>query len=89
LANHRSAIKRHRQSEQKRLKNRTVKSGVKTAVKRVRAAVQEGNVDEAKNLLKAASSELDSAASKGVLHKNNASRRISRLHAAVNSITPK
>lgn len=85
MANHKSAIKRHRQSETKRIRNAGVKSSIKTAEKRVRESVAGGKADEALEGLKTAVRLLDRAVTKGVLHRNNASRRISRLTAEVNS----
>lgn len=85
MANHASAIKRHKQSEKRRLRNATVKSNLRTAVKKVKEAVASGKLDEAQANLKEAAKVLDKAVSKGVLHRNNASRRISRLTVAVNA----
>lgn len=79
MANHKSAIKRHKQSEQRRERNAATKSTLRTAVKRVKEAIGAGKADEAKTLLNSAVSLLDKAASKKVLHRNNASRRIARL----------
>ncbi|WKZ31925.1 MAG: 30S ribosomal protein S20 [Thermodesulfobacteriota bacterium] len=87
MANHASAIKRHKQSEKRRQRNASVKSSLRTAVKKVKEAVAAGKADEAKTSLKNAITELDKAASKGVLHKNNASRRVSRLSKLVNQKT--
>lgn len=84
MANHASAIKRHKQSEKRRLRNATVKSSLKTAVKKVKEAATAGNADEAKTNLQKAVSELDRAVTKGVLHRNNASRKISRLTKQLN-----
>ncbi len=84
MANHASAIKRHKQSEKRRLRNATVKSTLKTAVKKVKEAQAAGNADEAKANLKKAVSEIDKAATKGVLHRNNAARKISRLTKSLN-----
>ncbi|MBI5237994.1 MAG: 30S ribosomal protein S20 [Deltaproteobacteria bacterium] len=89
MANHKSAIKRHRQSEKRRARNASVKSAVRTAIKKVDDAVKAGKAEEAKASLLTAVSELDRAAIKGVLHRNNASRRISRLTIAVNQRTAK
>ncbi len=89
MATHRSAIKRHRQSENRRLRNSSVKSEIKTAVKKVRENVNEGKEEEARLSLKKTVSLLDRAVSKGVLHRRKASRRISRLTSAVNSIASK
>ncbi len=84
MANHASAIKRHRQSEKRRQRNASVKSSLRTAVKKVKEAVETGKADEAKASLRNAITELDKAASKGVLHRNNAARRVSRLSRLVN-----
>lgn len=84
MANHASAIKRHKQSEKRKLRNAAVKSSLKTAVKKVKEAVTAGKPDEAKTNLKKAVSELDRAVTKGVLHRNNASRKISRLTKQLN-----
>ncbi len=87
MPNHRSALKRLRQSEKRRLRNKAVKSAIKTAIKKVRVAIEEGKPEEARALLGTAVRLLDRAVTKGVLHRNNASRRISRLTVAVNSIS--
>lgn len=89
MANHRSAIKRHKQSEKRRARNTSVKSAIKTSIKGLCEAVNEGNADEAATRLKKTSSLLDKAVSKGVLHRNNASRKISRLTTRVNSVSSK
>jgi small subunit ribosomal protein S20 len=83
LANTASAEKRNRQAQKRRTRNMAVRTGVKGAVKRVREALAKGDPSAAKDALKAAEQVLDRAASKGVLHKNSASRRISRLAHAV------
>ncbi|MCC6503073.1 MAG: 30S ribosomal protein S20 [Deltaproteobacteria bacterium] len=84
MANHASAIKRHKQSEKRRLRNATVKSSLRTAVKKVKEAQTAGKADEAKTNLLQAVSELDKAVSKGVLHRNNAARKIARLTKQLN-----
>ncbi|HLE08744.1 MAG TPA: 30S ribosomal protein S20 [Thermodesulfobacteriota bacterium] len=89
MATHHSAIKRHRQDEKRRLRNKTVRSAIKTATKDLREAVTKKDSEGAKKLLATAVSLLDRAVVKGVLHGNNASRRISRLSCAVNSMTSK
>ncbi len=89
MANHRSAIKRHKQSEKRRLRNQAIKSSIKTATKKVREAIKRGNAEEVRALLRDATVLLDKAVTKGVLHRNNASRRISRLTTAANSISSK
>lgn len=75
----RSAIKAHRQSIKRRLRNRTVKSATKTAIKRAIDTIAGGDIDAARDAVRAAISTLDRAAQKGVLHPNNAGRRKSRL----------
>jgi len=87
LANHKSAIKRNRQSEKKRARNASVKSQVKTRVKAVLRAVEDKDRSESVASLETAISLIDKASSKGVLHKNNAARKISRLTRRVNALT--
>ncbi|MFQ5586197.1 MAG: 30S ribosomal protein S20 [Thermodesulfobacteriota bacterium] len=87
MATHKSAIKRYRQSLKGRERNNAVESAVKTATRKVNEAVVGGNGEEAKQTLSAAVVLLDKAVSKGVLHRNNASRKISRLTRAVNSLS--
>lgn len=84
MANTRSAIKRIRSSARKRARNTLVRSSVRTAVKKANSAVQ-GESAEGAEAVKRAISELDRAASKGVIHKNNAARRKSRLMKKLNS----
>lgn len=83
MANTASAEKRNRQAQKRRARNVAVRTGVKGAVKKVREALDKGDAAGAKAALKAAEKALGGAASKGVLHKNTASRRISRLAHAV------
>ncbi|MFP4315858.1 MAG: 30S ribosomal protein S20 [Desulfovibrionales bacterium] len=85
MANHRSAIKRHRQSLKARMRNKAVKTRVKNVSKSVRTAIEENDKQKAAEALKAATKALDKAASKKVIHKKTAARRISRLARAVNS----
>ena len=75
----RSAQKAHRQSLKRRIRNRAVKSSTKTAIKNAGAAIVAGDMDVARAAVRTAISELDRAATKGVLHPNNAARRKSRL----------
>lgn len=79
MANHPSAAKRHRQSLKRAARNTAVRSTARTAVKKVRTAVEENRLDDAAAALRAAQKTLDQAAAKGVLHRNNAARRASRL----------
>ena len=90
MANTASAEKRNRQAQKRRARNVSVRTGVKGAVKKVREALEKGDAAGAKAALKSAEKALGSAASKGVLHRNTASRRISRLaHAVAQSATAK
>jgi len=79
LANIKSAIKRNKQNEKRRLRNRVYRGRARTFVKRAHLAVSGQNLDEARQATLEAISALDKAAEKGVLHKNNAARRKSRL----------
>ena len=83
MANTPSAEKRSKQAERRRLRNLQVRTRVKGAVKKVRELLSKGDAAGAQAALVAASQALDRAASKGVLHGNAASRRISRLAHAV------
>lgn len=86
MANHKSAEKRHRQSLKAYARNKAVKTRVKNAVKAVRAAVSEGNVERASEALIKATSILDKAAQKKTIHWRNAGRKVSRLSQAVNKL---
>lgn len=78
MANIKSQIKRNRQNEKRRLRNRTARGGARAAVNLARSAF-ETNSPEAKEAVLKAISALDKAAQKGVIHKNNAARRKGRL----------
>ncbi len=84
-----SAMKRARQAEKRNLKNRSIKTSIKNIVKKVEAAISAKNIEESVNELKNAIKAISKAASKGVLHKNTASRKISRLSKKVNAILQK
>ena len=79
MANHPSAEKRHRQSVKRAERNQKVRSRVRTVVKAARSAIEGGDKPSALTAVGTASRGLDKAVAKGVLHRNNASRRISRL----------
>ena len=79
MANHKSAIKRIRQNQKRRLHNRTYRNRARTFIKKARETIQAGSVEEAVTATRAAIRDLDMAASRGVIHKNNAARRKSRL----------
>ena len=82
-----SAEKRVRQNKKRRLHNRMVKSEVRTEVKSFESAVNANNAEQAKEKLLLSISLLDKAVSKGVLHKNTASRKKSRMSRAYNVMT--
>lgn len=84
MPNTASAKKRMRQEEKRRLHNRSVKSEVKTQISKARYAIATGAAD-AETAVRLAASELDRAAKKGVLHRNNAARRKSRLMKQLNA----
>ena len=86
MANIKSAKKRILTSAKKAEANKAVKTGVKTAVKKVRTAVEAGDKTAAAEALTASTSAIGKAESKGVFHKNTASRKVSRLAAAVNKM---
>lgn len=86
LANIKSAKKRILVIETKTLRNKMIKSKVKTMVKKVEAAIAAGDKAAAESALKVAISEISKACSKGIYHKNNAARKISRLTLAVNKM---
>lgn len=81
-----SVLKRIRQNEKRRLRNRHYKTMVKNIIKKVRAAVEAKDVEQAKALLPQAVSIINKAVSKGVIHWRNASRKVSRLSRMVNSL---
>jgi small subunit ribosomal protein S20 len=86
MANHPSAEKRNRQRLKRTTRNRAVLSAVRSHVKALRAALKAGEKAAAKKALAIAISALDRAASKGVMHRKAASRRIARLSAAVHKL---
>ena len=83
MANTASAEKRNRQTQKRRARNVQVRTAVKNAVKKVREAIARGDLTAAKAAMPAAEKAIASARSKGVVHKNAASRKISRLAKAV------
>jgi small subunit ribosomal protein S20 len=87
LANHKSAIKRHRQSLRRRARNQSIKTGIRTAIRKVRVAVAGKDGAQAASALEGAVPAIDKAASKGVIHKRAASRKVSRLMKAVHKVT--
>ena len=87
MATHKSAIKQDKQSKKRRIRNTRTKSYVKTMIKSVRKAVDENDANGAAQALAKAIPALDKAASKGVIHKKTASRKISRLTKSVNTLS--
>ena len=86
MANIKSAKKRILVNETKAARNKAIRSRVKTSIKKVEAAVTAGDKAAAQAALLVAISEIDKATSKGVYHKNTASRKVSRLSKAVNAM---
>lgn len=88
MANHKSAKKRDRQAKKNRLRNRMNKSAMKTAIRYVEDALVAGAEEQAKAALQVAISVICKTASKGTVHKNTASRKVSRLTKRVNAMQP-
>jgi small subunit ribosomal protein S20 len=86
MANHKSAQKRNRQAERRNEVNRRNRGALRTEIKRLRAAVEEGNREEAQTLLPKTVSVIDRSVQKGVLHKNAAARYKSRLTGSVSKL---
>jgi len=86
LAIHKSAIKRAKQDKVRNLRNKSSRTQVKTVIKRVRTAIDEGAPEQAQTALAAAIPVIHKAAQKGALHHNTASRKISRLTKEVNAL---
>lgn len=86
MANHKSALKRARQSEDRRLRNKSHKTRVKNIVKDVRTAARENAAERAAASLKEATSIIQKTADKGIIHKNTASRKVARLARLVNQL---
>ncbi|WP_027714313.1 30S ribosomal protein S20 [Desulfuromonas sp. TF] len=86
MANHKSAIKRNKQNALRNARNTHIRSTMRTYVKQVRQAVAEGNAESAKTALERVIPFIDKAATKGIIHKATASRKISRLTRLVNAL---
>jgi small subunit ribosomal protein S20 len=87
VANIKSQIKRNRQNEKARLRNKSVKSSLKTVIRKLNEANAAGNAETATALLRDASRQLDKAVSKGVIHKNQAANRKSAIAKRVASLS--
>ena len=79
MATHKSALKRIRQNEKRRLHNRSYRNRARTLVKQAREAIESGDADEAREATRIAARDLDTLASRGIIHSRNAARRKSRL----------
>jgi small subunit ribosomal protein S20 len=86
VANIKSQIKRVKTNEKRRQRNKSVKSAVRTAVRKFREAAETGDAEQAAELQRAASKALDKAASKGVIHRNQAANRKSAMAKRVNAL---
>lgn len=86
MANHKSAIKRNKQAIVRTARNTHIRTTMRTFVKQVRTAVADGDQEAAQTALNRAVPFIDKAATKGVIHKATASRKISRLNKLVNSL---
>lgn len=87
MANHKSALKRAKQNEVKRLRNKSFKTRIKKTVKEVRTAITGNSPEQAQQNLVKAVSIIQKTSSKGIIHKNQAARKISRLARQVNNIS--
>ena len=85
MANHKSAVKRARQNEIRRLRNKATRTRIKSIVKDVRTSVGDASSEDTKDKLNTAQSVIDKASKKGVIHKRTAARKISRLTKLANS----
>jgi small subunit ribosomal protein S20 len=86
VANIKSQIKRNKQNEKRRLRNKSVKSSLKTAIRKFHEAAAAGDNETASALMQDASKKLDKAASKGVIHKNQAANRKSAIAQKLNTV---
>jgi small subunit ribosomal protein S20 len=86
MVNIASAIKRDRQNTKRRAHNRHFRSSMRNQIKNLRSAIETGDAAAAKNLLPIAVASIQRVAQKGIIHKKNAARRVSRLSKAVNAL---
>ena len=87
MANHKSALKRARQNEVRRVRNKGYKTKVKKAVKEVRTDIENNSGEQARENFVKAVSVIQKTASKGIIHRNQASRKISRLARQINQLS--
>jgi small subunit ribosomal protein S20 len=83
MANHKSAIKKTRRDEKKRMINKRNRTRIRNAIKKIRLLIGEGNIEEAKTLFPKVVSIIDRTVTKGIIHKNSAARYKSRIHKAI------
>jgi small subunit ribosomal protein S20 len=88
MATHKSALKRIRQSEKRELRNRSAKRNLRTRIKRVTLEIEAKSPEKAREMLTQAIPVIDKAAAKGIIHKRNAARKISRLTRKINALAP-
>ncbi len=86
MANHASALKRVRRNERRAVINTTRRSRIRSFIKKVETAIENGQADAAKEAFKAAQPEIQKGVSKGIMHKNTAARKLSRLSARVKAL---
>lgn len=86
MPHHKDAIKRLKQNEKRRERNRHYRSRMRNQIKKLRAAVEAGDTELAQSELRTATSVIQRTASKGVIHRNQAARRVSRLNKAVKKL---
>ena len=87
MANHKSALKRVRQTKKRTERNRFYRTRMKNIIKAVKEAVEAGDKERAIEALKVANKRIHEFVSKGIIKKNNASRKVSKLHKLVNSMS--
>lgn len=87
MANHKSALKRIRQTEKRTERNRFYRTRLKNIVKAVRGAIDDGNKEEATEAMKVANQQIHKFVSKGLLKKETAARKVSRLQKALNGLS--
>ena len=86
MANHKSAIKRHRQNLKRRARNKHYKSMMRNTIKSFRTAIEDNNLAQAKDLFPGMISLIQKVSQKGIIHKNQANRRVKRLHSALHKL---
>ncbi len=87
MANHASAKKRTRRNERRAVINTTRRSRIRTFIKKIETAISSGDAKEAKEALRLAQPEIQKGVSKGILHKNTAARKLSRLSARIKALS--